>query len=183
MAEICLFINFLLKVSQNPIVLSVKKQQQRTLSTYIIRSTKKIKNKDIKKYVCTQSSCLFVAIKHYKINRLPQEIHQDNWLPCSQLLWTRDMAWCRHQEDLQLQYSDICHLVMKGGFQIWWHCEEGVAPTQPDVVTGVYAQTGDVFLKCVQLDASLAQLLQCLQVLVVFLVYEFSAADLKSCDC
>ena len=48
--------------------------------------------------------------------------------------------------------------------------KRGVAPTQANVVTGVYAQTGDVFLKCVELDASLAHLVQSL---VVSLVYEF----------
>ena len=51
------------------------------------------------------------------------------------------------------------------------------------MVTGVYAQTGDVFLKCVELDASLAHPVQGLEVLVVSLVYESSAANLKSCDC
>ena len=51
------------------------------------------------------------------------------------------------------------------------------------MVTGVYAQTGDVFLKCVELDASLAHPVQGLEVLAVSLVYESSAADFKCCDC
>ena len=52
------------------------------------------------------------------------------------------------------------------------------------MVTGVYAQTGDVFLPvCVELDASLAHPVQGLKVLVVSLVNESSAAYFKRCDC